>query len=67
MPDSSSEQKPLFISFSAEINQHTIESFKAAIAEQFNKGVRDFYILLSTPGGSVSVLFQHILDNLVKI
>lgn len=47
-------QKPIFISFSAEINQNTTESFMAVIAEQINRGVKDFYILLSTPGGIVA-------------
>lgn len=45
---------PIYLSFSAEINQHTAESFMTTIAGYFNKGVRDFYILLSSPGGSVA-------------
>jgi len=63
-------QKPLFISFSAEINQNTTESFMAVIADQFNKGVKDFYILLSTPGGNVAngvTLYNYLRSLQAKI
>ncbi len=43
----------VYISFSAEINAHTTESLIAIFANEINQGKRDFYLMLSTPGGSV--------------
>lgn len=43
----------VYISFSAEINPHTTESLIAVFANEINQGKRDFYLMLSTPGGSV--------------
>jgi ATP-dependent protease ClpP protease subunit len=43
----------LYISFSAEINVNTTESLLAAFAGKLNEGYRNFYLLLSTPGGVV--------------
>jgi ATP-dependent protease ClpP protease subunit len=43
----------VYISFSAEINPHTTESLIAVFANEINQGKRDFYLLLSTPGGAV--------------
>jgi ATP-dependent protease ClpP protease subunit len=43
----------VYISFSAEINAHTTESLIAALANCANKGVKEVYLLLSTPGGLV--------------
>jgi len=43
----------VYISFSAEINAHTTESLIAVFANEINQGKRDFYLMLSTPGGSV--------------
>lgn len=47
------EKHPLYLSFSAEINQNTVEKLMAAFAQHYNQGVRDFYLLLSSPGGNV--------------
>ncbi len=46
-------QPPVYISFSAEINAHTTESLLAAFAAKINEGNTNFYLMLSTPGGSV--------------
>jgi ATP-dependent Clp protease protease subunit len=43
----------VYISFSAEINAHTTESLIAVFANEINQGKRDFYLMLSTPGGAV--------------
>jgi ATP-dependent Clp protease, protease subunit len=43
----------IYISFSAEINAHTTESLLATFAAQINAGARNFYLMLSTPGGTV--------------
>lgn len=43
----------VYISFSAEIIPHTTESLIAAVANFVNQGVKQIYLLLSTPGGSV--------------
>lgn len=44
----------IFISFSAEINQNTTESFMGILADKLNNGFKNFYILFSTPGGRVA-------------
>ena len=44
---------PLYVSFSAEINPNTTESLIAVMANAVTKGVKDVYLLLSSPGGSV--------------
>ena len=43
----------VYISFSAEIIPHTTESLIATVANFVNQGVKQIYLLLSTPGGSV--------------
>ena len=43
----------IYLSFSAEINPTTTETLIGVLAEQINKGVREVYLMLSTPGGSV--------------
>jgi ATP-dependent Clp protease, protease subunit len=43
----------VYISFSAEIIPHTTESLIATVANFANQGVKQVYLLLSTPGGSV--------------
>ena len=43
----------VYISFSAEINAHTTESLIAVFANEINQGKRDFYLMISIPGGSV--------------
>lgn len=43
----------VYISFSAEINPQTTESLIAAVSNCINQGVKNIYILLSTPGGQV--------------
>ncbi|HEV8132497.1 MAG TPA: ATP-dependent Clp protease proteolytic subunit [Acidobacteriota bacterium] len=48
-----STPKRVYISFSAEIIAHTTESLIAACSNCVNQGVKEIYILLSTPGGNV--------------
>jgi ATP-dependent protease ClpP protease subunit len=43
----------VYVSFSAEINPNTTESLIALMSQQVNAGVREVYLMLSTPGGSV--------------
>ncbi len=43
----------IFINFSAEINPHTSEALMSFFAEQINNGENEFYIMLSSFGGSV--------------
>jgi ATP-dependent Clp protease, protease subunit len=43
----------IYISFSAEINPSTTESLIALISQHVNNGVREIYLMMSTPGGSV--------------
>ncbi len=43
----------VYISFSAEINANTTENLLAFCANKLNEGTDEFYIMLSTPGGSV--------------
>ena len=42
-----------YLSFSAEINQQTAETFLGACAKLCNDGADEIYVLLSSPGGSV--------------
>ncbi len=46
-------QQKIYVSFSAEINPSTTEALIALLSQQINMGVKEVYILLSTPGGSV--------------
>lgn len=43
----------IYINFSAEINPHTAEALMNFLADQINRGEKEFYILLSSLGGSV--------------
>jgi len=43
----------IYINFSAEINPHTSEALMNFLADQANKGQKEFYVLLSSGGGSV--------------
>jgi len=43
----------VYISFSAEINPHTTESLIATLSNVVNQRVKQVYLMLSTPGGSV--------------
>jgi ATP-dependent protease ClpP protease subunit len=43
----------VYVSFSAEIVPHTTESLIATVANLTNQGVKQIYLMLSTPGGSV--------------
>jgi ATP-dependent protease ClpP protease subunit len=45
--------KPLFISFSAEVDQNAAENLMGIFAQRLNQGTKDFYLLLSSPGGNV--------------
>jgi ATP-dependent Clp protease protease subunit len=49
------QQQPetVYVSFSAEINPNTTESLIATISNIVNKGVKNIYLMISTPGGSV--------------
>src|SRR3989338_11163044 len=47
------DKKTLYISFSAEVNQNTTENLMGVIAQKVNAGVKDIYLLISSPGGSV--------------
>ena len=58
--------KPLFISFSAEVNQNTAENLMGIFAQRLNQGTKDFYLLLSSPGGSVmnGITIYNLLKSL---
>jgi len=43
----------VYVSFSAEIIPHTTESLIATLTNLVNQGVKQIYLMLSTPGGSV--------------
>lgn len=47
------ENKTLYISFSAEVNQNTTENLMGVVAQKVNAGIKDIYLLISSPGGSV--------------
>jgi len=50
----STASQPLYLSFSAAIDQGTSETLMGVVTQKYNEGVRDFYILLSSQGGSVT-------------
>lgn len=43
----------VYVSFSAEIVPHTTESLIATVTNLTNQGVKQVYLMISTPGGSV--------------
>ena len=43
----------VYVLFSAEINAHTTESLLAVAAKCVNQKVKEIYLAMSTPGGSV--------------
>lgn len=43
----------VYVSFSAEIIPHTTESLIATLTNLTNQGVKQIYLMISTPGGSV--------------
>ena len=47
------ENKTLYISFSAEVNQNTTENLMGVVVQKVNAGIKDIYLLISSPGGSV--------------
>ena len=55
MPMSAAKPPPhrIYVSFSAEINAHTTKSLIALCSNQVNQGVKEIYLMLSTPGGAV--------------
>lgn len=53
VPQQPAQFPTVYISFSAEINANTTESLIAVFANEINQGKRDFYLMLSTPGGTV--------------
>ncbi len=60
------DQKPVYVSFSAEVNAQTTEALLAMFADLHNKGVEAAHLLLSTPGGSVmhGINVYHVLRGL---
>ena len=42
-----------YINFHAAINPNTVQNLMSAISQKLNVGTAHFYILLSTPGGTV--------------
>ncbi|MEM3898095.1 MAG: ATP-dependent Clp protease proteolytic subunit [Nitrososphaerota archaeon] len=54
----------IYINFSAEINPHTSEALMNCLADQVNRGQKEIYILLSSPGGSTN--FGVTLYNYIK-
>lgn len=44
----------IYLSFSAEIDQHTTEAFMTTVSDYVNKGVDKINILFSSPGGTVA-------------
>jgi ATP-dependent protease ClpP protease subunit len=45
--------KIVYVSFTAEIVSQTTEALIACLSDLVNKGIRQIYLMLSTPGGSV--------------
>lgn len=43
----------VYVSFSAEINANTTETLIATLSNVANKGVKNVYLMISTPGGNV--------------
>lgn len=43
----------IYVSFSAEINPNTTEALIALCANHANQGVKEIYLMMSTPGGTV--------------
>jgi ATP-dependent Clp protease protease subunit len=60
------QQPPVYVSFSAEIAPKTTEVLLGTMADLVNKGYREIHLLLTTPGGSVSlgVAIYNILRGL---
>jgi len=59
----------IYINFSAEINPHTSEALMNFLADQLTKSEKEFYILLSSLGGSVKdgiTLYNYIKSLPVK-
>ena len=60
----------IFINFSAGINQRTAATLMNFLAEKINIGEKEFYILISSPGGNVKdgiALHNYIKSLPVKI
>lgn len=60
----------IYINFSVEINQHTSEALMSFLADNINKGEKEYYILLSSPGGSTDngvTLYNYIKSLPAKI
>jgi ATP-dependent protease ClpP protease subunit len=45
--------RPLFIWFSAIVDQHSTDTLMNALVAAFNQGVRDVHLLISTAGGAI--------------
>lgn len=46
-------QRPVYMSFLAEINQNTAEALIGTIARELGQGMDELHLMLSTPGGNV--------------
>lgn len=53
IPTPQQAPKIVYVSFSAEIMPHTTESLIAVMANCANQGVKEAYLMISTPGGNV--------------
>ena len=63
-------QKPVYLSFLAEINPTTTEALLGTTAKQINDGMDELHLMLSTPGGNVreGVAIYNLLMSLpVKV
>ena len=62
--------KVVYVSFTAEIVPQTTEALIACLSDMVNKGVRNVYLMLSTPGGSVMhgiTLYNFLLSLPVEL
>ncbi len=51
----------IYVSFSAEINPNTTEALIALLSNHVNRGVKEVYLMLSTPGGTVMNGLNNVL------
>lgn len=49
----SAPQRPVYVSFLAEVNQNTTEALVGIIARELGNGMDELHLMLSTPGGNV--------------
>lgn len=53
IPGMQTPPETAYVSFSAEVNPNTTETLIATVSNMVNQGVKNVYLMLSTPGGSV--------------